>query len=227
MVMVGSALLPCVVRGTGEGVPARFTFQTFFIADEAVSRAVLPPLFYQRGNRFLPLNLVPNSLGLRHVFEGPLPFAFYIEETNEENETVYRQVAVLNKTFAGSQPGPQLIVVKPEPGRLDINAIPIGADNLEAGKILVLNAGPRDVAIRAGETDPVVIGKGAARMVDYLRGSDYRFRLLVASENGSEGWELVHSSMVTQVRERPLMLVVYPHGSSTHSYNVRFIPLGS
>lgn len=221
---VGGIVFPMIAAGNEEGSPVMFSFQTYYLSDGEVGLAGLPPLFYRKGDHFLPVTLVPNKLGLKHTFQGIPPFALYVEEINEENQTVYRPVAVLRKTFASARPGPQLIVVKPVSGQLQVDAIPVGDEQLKPGQMLVLNAGDRDIAIRAGETEPVMIGRGSARIVDYLRDSDHRFRLLVASESGENGWELVYNSVLTQVREQPLLLVVYPHSGASH-YNVRFIPL--
>lgn len=200
-----------------------FSFQTYCIAN-ATQISRLPELYFQNGERYLPLPVRSNALGLKRTFNGALPFAVYVQEINEEGEKVYRSVAVLNKTFPEGRQDPQVLLVRAEAGKLSLDAIAIDAE-LKAGRILVLNAGAKDIRIRAGEAETVMIGKGSARLVNYRHGDDYRFRLLVASENETEGWELVHNAVVTQTREQALMLVVYPHSTSKKAYNVRFLPL--
>lgn len=222
---IGSILLNILIfpslMAQEEAPIVEFSFQTYCIANASqISR--LPELYYQNGERFLPLPLRSNALGLKRTFKGTLPFAAYVQEINEEGEKTYRSVAVLNKTFPEGRQEHQVLLVKLETGKLSLDAISVDAE-LKAGRILVLNAGSKDIRIRAGEAETVIIGKGAARLVNYKHGADYRFRLLVASENENDGWELVHNAVVTQTREQALMLVVYPH--SKKAYNVRFLPL--
>lgn len=213
----------------------RFPFQTFFLAqpetvqggdaDQPDDQGSNLELYYLQDGEYRPVNLAPNNLGLRHVFEGPLPFRLYEERKDEEGTVFYAPVAQLEGGLEGSEPGHQIVLVRPDQeGGYQLKAIAAGAGVLEAGQILVLNGSRFPLAARAGTESPARIAPGAAAVADYQTNDDYRFRLEIAE--GRDGdWRLIYNSGITQVRPEPLFLVVSPNSRSNNLWNVRFLRL--
>lgn len=201
---------------------AEFTFQTFYFGSGGGDG--VPELYYAREGDYRPLNLAPWNLGLRHRFSGPVPFAVYAERENEDGEIVYVPVGRLETKFESMKPGHQILLVRGEGDGYQLNAIPAGDDAVTPGEVLVFNGSRNPLAFRVGERKPLRLAPGDFTVTEYKEGGNERFRLEIAAARDDE-WRLIHNASVTQVAERPLLLMVYPNQRVPDRWNVRFLRL--
>lgn len=212
-------------RPDGEKPPlAEFSFQTLLLAPRQNPGGGSGPSewFYRSGRSYEPLTVSRANLGLKHRFKGRLPFRFFEKQETEDGETVYRPVLRLDQKLPSLRPGHQIMVISGDSEGYALQAIGAGADNLAPGKILVLNASKHPLATRTGYGPPARIPAASSSVVDYSINNDQRFRLEIAADRDGD-WQLIHNASVTQARESPLFLIVYPNERRNALWNVRFL----
>lgn len=220
-----ASVLPAFLAAQPAGDPppvTEFTFQTLFLAPGGTES---PELYYRHDDDFRRVSLQRQRLGPKQTFRGPIPFDLYEKTVNEEGQTIYVPAARLRADFPSTRPGHQILVATPGGNApLRLQAIAAGSDSVEAGQILVLNASSFPLAARVGDGDPQHIAPANSQVVDYNTDDDSKFRLEIAANEDDE-WKLIHSASLTQVRNRPLFLVVYPNSQREGLWNVSFLRL--
>ncbi|MBC2595578.1 hypothetical protein H5P28_15025 [Ruficoccus amylovorans] len=203
-----------------------FSFQTYFYTGSEADTASVPrgenALYYQQGAEFKPLTLAPNNLGLKHTFRGSLPFRLYVQQTNEDGQTVYRPVAEAVGKNAG-EGSHRVLFIQPAGEQFRIALMRADAARVAQGEVLIMNVGGQALAATSGEGTLVQIGPGESKVMRYDEGEDSSFSLKIASRKG-EGWDIIHTSRLAYRNPRPLFLIVYPTQDGKF-WHVRFLKL--